>query len=252
MENNHRKPDNYTLYEENWQEWNNMKIHGPASSFLRHLINSSLNHIKNKQIIQTILDVGCGEGTNTALIADIFPNASVMGIDFSLAGIQCAKEHYKSKNLLFKHDLNSEALNLKYDLITCFEVIEHVDDWQRFLKMIASAANKYVLISTPTGRMREFEINVGHLRNFKKLEVENEMKNLGFKTVQAYYAGFPFYSPIYRDLCNKMNIGGNSFEKGEYTFKQRLISNLLYFSFRYLSTKRKHGDKFCALFEKNK
>jgi trans-aconitate methyltransferase len=251
MGNKNQKPDNYKLYEENWQDWNNMKIHGPASNFLRYLITESLDSIDSKYSVRSVLDVGCGEGTNTALIAKLFSDASVIGIDFSLTGIECAQQRYKFQNLLFKHDINSEALNLKYDLVTCFEVIEHVEDWKGFLKMIASASDKYVLISTPTGKMREFEVNVGHLRNFKKNEVENEMQNLGFKTVRAYYAGFPFYSPIYRDLCNKMNVGGNSFEKGEYSFKQRLISNIIYFSFRYLSTKKNHGDKFCALFEKN-
>lgn len=244
-------PDNLKIYNETWKDWSDMKAHGPASKFLRYLIKEQLKLISDKSTIANILDVGCGEGTNTALIAKLFRSSHVIGIDFSLAGIELAMQRYKLNNLSFVHDMSSTALNLQYDLITCFEVIEHVEDWKAFVKKMAASSSKYILISTPTGRMRDFEVNVGHLRNFKKHEVENEMKNLGFRTVKALYAGFPFYSPIYRNLCNKMNVGGNSFEKGTYSFKQKIVSNCLYFAFRFLSSKDKFGDKFCALFEKN-
>ena len=98
--------------------------------------------------------------------------------------------------------------------------------------------------------MRSFEVNVGHLRNFKPGEFETVISGLGFRPVHLFYAGFPFYSPIFRDLCELTNSGGNSLTKGEYSFLTRRLSDLIYFSFRYLSTKHRHGDQFCGLFER--
>ena len=243
-------PDNHAIYEENWEDWNDMKVFGPGSRFLRSIVGDQADKLKSKPDIKTVLDVGSGEGTITHLLAEKFPLAQVKGIDFSKKGVDSSNKRYCLKNLSYVHDESSEALNSKYDLVTCFEVLEHIDDWKSFLKRIADASNKYVLLSTPTGRMREFEVHVGHFRNFKRKEVETEMERLGFKTVNALYAGFPFYSPIYRDISNKRNTGANDFEKGKYTLKQKIVAQLIYISFRYFSTRRNFGDKFCALFEK--
>ena len=244
------KVNNKKIYDETWRLWHDMKLYGPGSRWIRHLIFDLISKIKNKDSIGSILDVGCGEGTTTYFIANHFKKSKVKGIDFSITGIECAKEIYKLPNLEFIYDQNSENLNFKYDLICCFEVLEHIENWQYVLDKIASASNKYLLVSFPTGRMRPYEVNVGHVRNFKKGEVEAFLTKLGFEAVQTYYAGFPFYSPIYREMCNITNSAGNKFTQGKYGTKQKIISNLFYILFKFFSTKKKMGDQFCGLFIK--
>jgi trans-aconitate methyltransferase len=236
------------LYDDTWEAWADMKTWGPASRWLRYLIRRSLTHIE-PDTLSSILDVGCGEGTNTQMLAEIHPKCTVNGIDFSKTAIRLAQDLHDNSNLGFSVDIESASLNNHYDLITCFEVLEHVEDWQNLLNKMADASNRFVLLSFPMGRMRPFEKNVGHLRNFQKGEVEHFMESRGFKRKSISYAGFPFYSPFYRELCNLTDAASSSFTQGKYTYKQKIVSQIIYLSF-LCSTRDRFGDQFVGLFEK--
>ncbi len=244
-------PNNHEIYEANWAEWVDMKVYGPASRWLRFLIGNVLDRIPADFAVRSILDVGCGEGTITNSLAMRYPDARVVGIDFSATGIACAVANYQRSNLEFRHDLSSKTLGEDFDLVTAFEVLEHVEDWRDLLGRMTEASRKFVLLSFPTGRMRPFEQTVGHLRNFEKGEVENFLAARGFAGVAVNYAGFPFYSPIYRELCNLTNAGGNSFTRGRYGLRQRAMAEIFYRAFRHFSSRRRGGDQFCGLFGKS-
>lgn len=237
-----------TLYNSNWPEWLDMKRYGPASRWLRWLISLLLDQIKSPSEITTILDVGCGEGTNTELLARRFRHAKVFGTDISITGILCAQNYYQLPNLIFRHECALEYLDSFYDMVTCFEVLEHIPHWQDFLTKLTLVTKKYLMLSFPTGRMRKFEENMGHLRNFKKYEVENFLLPLGFRAVRTFYAGFPFFSPLYRELCNLFHIGHASFSRGKYGWSQLVCSQIFFQLFCRFSTKERLGDQFCGLF----
>src|SRR4051812_22453637 len=95
-------PDNKKIYDDNWIAWHDMKVFGPASSWLRSLVKDQLENIK--QPIHSILDLGCGEGTITNLLAAKFPSAQVTGTDFSITGIDFAENRYELPNLKFEYD----------------------------------------------------------------------------------------------------------------------------------------------------
>lgn len=239
-------PDNQVIYDESWGSWLDMKRYGPASRWLRSLIEDACHEID--RLPRDIHDVGCGEGTNTLMLAQRFPDARVRGSDFSETGITVAGRHPSRANLSFAHDPDGRALDDPADMVCCFEVLEHVEDWRTFLTRLAESSRSYLLLSFPTGRMRPFEANVGHLRNFAKGEVERALAPLGFKPVRISYAGFPFYSPLYREFCQFTNAGGGRMTRGHYGFLRRSIAAILYATFRYGSTRRTHGDQFVGLF----
>jgi SAM-dependent methyltransferase len=242
------KPDNRAIHDANWQSWLDMKVHGPASRWLRSLIRSQIERIPFPETIQSVLDVGCGEGTITNAMAGWLPHAQVVGIDFSKTGIQCAESRYQRSNLHFIHDETSQQLTQPYDLVSAFEVLEHVENWQEFLGRIAGAAQQFVLLSFPTGRMRHFERSFGHHRNFARNEVEKFMSDKGFAVRVVCYAGFPFFSPLYRDFCNLSCSASPSFVTGTYGMRKRVLSSAIYCLFRFFSTRRRFGDQFCGLF----
>ncbi len=96
----------------------------------------------------------------------------------------------------------------------------------------------------------EYEASIGHVRNFKKGEVESYLKNdLNFEQMLVYYAGFPIYSPIYRDLTNRKPIA-NTVMACERSTIQALYSAFFYFLLRFASTKKRWGDQFIGLFIK--
>lgn len=239
-------PDNLSIYDAGWDSWLDMKRYGPASRWLRSLIADACRRLPSPPA--SIHDVGCGEGTTTTFLADLFPGATVRGSDFSETGIRVAARHGHRANLGFVHDPDNVALDSPAELVSCFEVLEHVEDWPGFLARLAGSARRYLLVSFPTGRMRPFEVNIGHLRNFGVGEVEEAMRGLGFEPVSVAYAGFPFYSPLYRDACQLTNAGDAAFTRGSYGAFRRFVSGSIYFTFRHLSTQRRGGDQFVGLF----
>jgi len=237
------------FYNGRWSTRTDMKKFGPTSRWLRTLIRHCFYQIEQGKI-HSILDVGCGEGSNTFEIAKLFPMARVIGYDISGTAIAKARAIWQEPNLNFSCVANGELLKEMYDCITCFEVLEHLENWQSFLKNIIKQSSQYVCVSFPTGRMRDFETNVGHKRNFSRGEVEIFMKRNGFEPVEILYAGFPFYSPLYRNLCDFLNVANNPITSGDYGFFRKNVSQILFFLFSHCSTKRKFGDQFCGIFQK--
>lgn len=238
---------NREIYDASWLAWRDMKLYGPASVWLRGLISACMKALDRPRV-KSVLDMGCGEGTTTAMLATEFPAAQVLGIDFSETGVRLASDTYGSPRVSFLKDTTSAALTSnQYDLVTCFEVLEHVDDWESLLGRICAASSYAVCLSFPTGRMRPYEVHVGHVRNFRKGEVEAFMEKHGFAPARIYHAGFPFYSPIYRELCNLVDAGSNDFSKGRFGMRQKIVAAILLMLFRYFSSRR-IGDQFCGVF----
>lgn len=76
-----------------------------------------------------VLDIGCGGGILCESLARL--GAQVTGIDTSLNAIKVAKEHASKQNLKIDYqncDLMKFKLESKFDVVTCMEVLEHVDN----------------------------------------------------------------------------------------------------------------------------
>jgi len=216
-----------------------------------HLLKLTLDKIPDESI-STVADIGCGVGNKTAFMARHYSDADVYGYDFSKEGIQAASKYHTEKNVRFAtEDITLSKYKKKYDLITAFDVLEHIDDWQTLTKKLIGVNNKYMLISSPIGKMRPYEVHIGHVRNFKIGEIEDFMEKNGYSKIQTYYAGFPFYSPILRNLTNKFYSNYAGLPESEMSFLSKRMHDIWYVLFRYFSLKHK-GDIFIGLFEKGK
>ena len=104
----------------------------------------SINTYSNKTLkSQKILDVGCGGGIFCEPLARL--GANVTGIDTNKKAIQSANNHAKSQNLKINY-LNTNLAGInnddKFDIITCMEVLEHVDDVSTVLRGIKKKLKK--------------------------------------------------------------------------------------------------------------
>ena len=93
-------------------------------------------------------------------------------------------------------------------------------------QMIIIVSNRYIMVSVPIGRMREYEKEHGHFRNYQKGELESFFEENGFKTLKTYYAGFPFWSPITRDLLNLLPVDNTSDVQVEMGSAKKMVSLL--------------------------
>ena len=99
---------------------------------LEHL---SANKKLGKHI--NLLDIGCGGGILTESMAAL--GMSVSGLDLSEESIAVASRHARASGLDIKYYCSSieefsNTSELKYDVITMMEVVEHVTDIDHFLE----------------------------------------------------------------------------------------------------------------------
>src|SRR5271165_1106431 len=129
-----------------------------------------------------VLDVGCGTGYGTAFMAEAA--ASALGFDISPEAVDYATLHHGQKAKFavgsaecFPGEIGS------FDLVTAFEVIEHLTDWRRLLSEAnrVLADNGLFLVSTPNktyyGEARQEEgPNPFHIHEFEFAEFREALK----------------------------------------------------------------------------
>jgi SAM-dependent methyltransferase len=98
----------------------------------------------------TVLDAGCGSGYGAAAFGE---SACVIGTDVSADAIQYAREKFAGPVVRF---LQAACENLpfggaSFDLVTAFEVIEHIERWQDLLAEARRVlkTSGVLLVSTP-------------------------------------------------------------------------------------------------------
>lgn len=100
-----------------------------------------------------VLDLACGEGYGAALIAA--RAAEVVAVDIDEATITHARRAYAAPNLTFELGSITDPDLLvelgKFDVIACFEAIEHVVEQERTLELVRNrlSADGVFLVSTP-------------------------------------------------------------------------------------------------------
>ena len=108
---------------------------------------------QNFKSTYSYLDIGCSNGYLTKLITQKYKFSSSKGVDHNNENLSVARNQYD--DIKFEYtDLNKPIVETaeKYDVITCFETIEHIGNIKNAIQQILSYAksdSSFILLSVP-------------------------------------------------------------------------------------------------------
>lgn len=143
-----------------------------------------------------ILDVGCGTGANLLLLSQY---GDAEGVDVSHDALSFCRErglqkvrHGALEQLPYPDD--------SFDLVTAFDVVEHLDDDVAGLKEIRRVLRPggRTLLFVPTFMFLwglQDEVS-NHRRRYRLPELERVLNEAGFEIERSTYANITFFLPI--------------------------------------------------------
>jgi SAM-dependent methyltransferase len=169
------------------------KWEAPDRSFFGHrdcmVRNMSRYHFIAPQVKGRCLDIGCGRGYGFDYLKP--KCTSCTGLDISETFLEEARAQYP--DVAFVHQ-SAEKLpfsNASFDTITSFEVIEHIQDDNAFLREITrvGAPGAVVAVSTPNRLIasgdRKKPLNKFHVREYVAEEFHSLLESV-FAEVMLY------------------------------------------------------------------
>jgi 2-polyprenyl-3-methyl-5-hydroxy-6-metoxy-1,4-benzoquinol methylase len=159
---------------------------GPSHKFIENIIKE-IKPLK----VKNILDVGCGTGYVTKEIAKI--NQNITACDTDADRVRLAKGFVGEdiRNNITFLTIKPGKLPFKdnsFDLVVCFEVLEHVPNYMGLIKELKRVSKKYVLITVPNEpyfrianflRLKYFKSlgnSPGHINHFTKRKIVEILK----------------------------------------------------------------------------
>ena len=135
-----------------------------------------------------VLDFGCGTGYGAALMAEVATH--VTGLDIDAPALAWAAENHRAANLDFQRhaDLGATLPAKSFDLVSCFEMIEHVDHATQKATVASIARlltdDGLLLISTPNPAVTAlYGANPYHIREMNEAEF-SELLSSHFPHIQ--------------------------------------------------------------------
>ena len=172
---------NYIWRNHNPEEWN--------------LYPAPRRFLSKKRRGETLLDIGMGVGK--FLSAADLTGYRVTGFDFNKDSVQVAKDHYGLGDVHVATLDEFMKEDRKFDVITMFELIEHLDDFDTLLKIRDHLNESGLLVlSTPwRGRWTPFmrgDTPPHHLSRFSDESIKNVLETRGFKVTEIWHSPIVF------------------------------------------------------------
>lgn len=110
-----------------------------------------------------IIDVACGCGYGTFLVAKNPEVKNIIGFDIDKDAIYFANDNFKKENLSFQSK-RIEEINTKADILICIETIEHIQNPELINEMAERCEVSTVFVSYPSKKTTHY--NPFHYHDF--------------------------------------------------------------------------------------
>jgi SAM-dependent methyltransferase len=148
---------------------------------------------------ESILDVGCGAGTNLDLLSERFPGSSIHGIDIESAPLRYCREDRALP--VFQADLANLPFRAgSFDLVCAFDALEHVEDDERALRGLFEACRPGGTLVATVPAFRFLWGNVDetgrHFRRYGRGELVEKVAASGFDVRFVRFFNYLLFPPI--------------------------------------------------------
>jgi SAM-dependent methyltransferase len=241
---------NRATYDRLWAGLGDFTRYNPGARHRRRWVLELLE----RRRFSSLLDVGCGNGLMLSLIDARFPGRRLAGADLSEVALE---ENRRVLPHMQFHavDLAKDGLPEGFDVVTCCEVIEHLDDQPGALKKLAASVvpGGAVLVTCPTGPLYPTEKHFGHVRHPTPDELVGWARDAGLEPVQVVSWGFPFYALTKwaTNLKPDMALERFGMEKS-YGVAEKAVSGALYLLNYANVPSSSRGVQLFALFQKKR
>lgn len=160
---------------------------------------------------KTVLDIASGSGYGCVELA--LTAKKVYGVDIDKDAIAYAKKNYAADNIEF---IEGDGVKIplednQVDVVVTFETIEHIEDYDTFMKEVSRVLSPDGLLILSTPNDIEFpEDNHYHVHEFEEDELTKLVKRY-FKNTEHYYQA----TWLYNALVDKTKLGSEWQEKIE-------------------------------------
>lgn len=144
-----------------------------------------------------VLDVGCGTGFVLAALEAA--GVDSCGIDIHQRALMLARS--RVRGCLFRSSATSLPFAPDFDIVTMFDVIEHVDDDVGLLEQATRALvpDGYVAVTVPAGPhlWTRYDEVIGHKRRYRREMLTDVLKRAGLDVrYVAYFSCLPLLAQV--------------------------------------------------------
>lgn len=145
-----------------------------------------------------LAEIGCGSGLLQRQI-EIHYGHKVTGIDLNEHAL---KRNFSQLSPVCCYDIYEQrpALRGKFDVIFLFDVLEHVEEEDRFLAAVRYhlAADGALLVNVPAGEWAysNYDQAAGHVRRYSVAALRDAAARNSFHLTEWTYWGLPFVLPL--------------------------------------------------------
>lgn len=163
---------------------------------------------RNPIAFKTVAEIGCGSGEILVqLQSRLDMGTRFFGFDISKDAITIAKKKETDTIKFELKDISDERENCFNDLLLVIDVIEHIDNYFKFLAGIVHKG-RYTIFHIPLDMcvwslfreqmLIESKDRVGHIHNFTEDFITNILSDHGFEVIDRIYT-----EPTFEALTNK-------------------------------------------------
>lgn len=138
--------------------------------------------------MESCLEIGCGTGFVLAGIEKAFPDVRLSGSEIYRRGLEFASRRVRRADL-FQMDARAIPFEKEFDVISCFDVLEHIEDDETVLKQMYRALKQGggIILTVPQHDFLWSRLDdcAKHVRRYSAADIMAKVKRSGFRVVKT-------------------------------------------------------------------